>query len=141
MTPSWDWTSDAPRREEGRPPCEDLRELRAAVHLAQEVGTGVGGGAILLGEVSEKVLVDLEQAQRGNQQRLLALDRFAEETGVGPADQVFDPTAGVDDIHSLSGSRSSGGSLGNFPRKVSIGSTGTSSILLPPANASTLCPG
>ena len=35
-----------------RPPNEDLRGVRAAVRVAQEVGAGLGSGAVLLGPVS-----------------------------------------------------------------------------------------
>ena len=38
--------------EEGRPAPKDLRHMRQAVYVAQEVGEGVGRGALLLGPVS-----------------------------------------------------------------------------------------
>jgi len=44
-------SSHAPRRPQIRPADQDLRDLRPAVCMAQEVGTGLGAGAVLLGSV------------------------------------------------------------------------------------------
>jgi len=55
--------------------------------------------------------------------------------------QVLDPATRVDNIHSRSDFRSSGGNVGYRPRKRSIGSTGTSAMREPIANASTFWPG
>jgi hypothetical protein len=38
--------------QEERPACQALRRLRAALRLAQEMGEGLGRGALLLGSVS-----------------------------------------------------------------------------------------
>ena len=43
--------SDAQNGPQGRPPDEDLRGVRVAVHLAQEMGARLGGGEVLLGPV------------------------------------------------------------------------------------------
>ena len=43
--------SDAQNGPQVRPPDEDLRGVRVAVHLAQEMGARLGGGEVLLGPV------------------------------------------------------------------------------------------
>ena len=47
-----DGVCDAEDGQEGRPADQDLRGVRVALCLAQEVGAGLGGGAVLLGAVS-----------------------------------------------------------------------------------------
>ena len=50
--------------EEGRPPDEGVRGLRAALRVAEEVGQVVGGGAVLFGEVPAG-----EVSERGGRRR------------------------------------------------------------------------
>ena len=63
-------------------------------------------------DMSKHMAVDLEEAEGRNKERLIALDRSAEEGRVAATRRVFDPATRVDDVHRRSGSRSNGGSVG-----------------------------
>ncbi len=66
----------------------------------------------LTADMPKHVAIDFENTEGWNKERLLAFDGPAKEGSVATTRQVFDPPTRIGDVHSRSGSRSRGGSVG-----------------------------